>query len=76
MINAILFVCVFVHFCTIKCNFKFHFQIWWLPREYRHNVRNISPGFKQVYNVVTEMNADGGSFLNMKYSSLSAREIR
>ncbi|KAK9963113.1 hypothetical protein ABG768_006332 [Culter alburnus] len=50
-------------------------KIWWLPREYRHNVRNISPGFKQVYNVVDEMNADGGSFLNMKYSSLSTRNI-
>ncbi|CAM4614202.1 unnamed protein product [Leuciscus chuanchicus] len=50
-------------------------KIWWLPREHRHNVRNISPGFKQVYNVVTEMNADGGSFLNLKYSSLSAHKI-
>ncbi|KAG1954510.1 glycerophosphodiester phosphodiesterase domain-containing protein [Pimephales promelas] len=50
-------------------------KIWWLPREYRHNVRNISPGFKQVYDVVDEMVADGGSFLNMKYSSLSAHKI-
>ncbi|XP_051716875.1 glycerophosphoinositol inositolphosphodiesterase GDPD2 [Ctenopharyngodon idella] len=50
-------------------------KIWWLPREYRHNVRDISSGFKQVYNVVDEMNADGGNFLNMKYSSLSTHKI-
>lgn len=50
-------------------------KIWWLPPEYRHDVRKVSPGFKQVYNNVQEMYADGGSFLNMKYSSLSTHEI-
>ncbi|XP_067313671.1 glycerophosphoinositol inositolphosphodiesterase GDPD2 isoform X2 [Pseudorasbora parva] len=49
-------------------------KIWWLPKEYRHNVRNISPGYKQVYNVVSELKEDGGSFLNMKYN-MSTREI-
>uniref|UniRef100_A0A9J8BBN0 Glycerophosphodiester phosphodiesterase domain containing 2 n=1 Tax=Cyprinus carpio carpio TaxID=630221 RepID=A0A9J8BBN0_CYPCA len=50
-------------------------RIWWLPPEYRHDVRKVTPGFKQVYNNVQEMYADGGSFLNMKYSSLRAHEI-
>lgn len=65
-------------FCTIECNFNivYHFQIWWLSPEYRHDVRNIAPGFKQVYHNEQDMNADGGGFLNMKYSSLNAREIR
>lgn len=71
-------MCVFFFFCTLKYNSHnlYDFQIWWLPREYRHNVRDISSGFKQVYNVVDEMNADGGNFLNMKYSSLSTHKIR
>lgn len=51
-------------------------KIWWLPWEHRHNVSKIEPGFKQVYNNVRDMDADGGSFLNVQYSSLSAREIR
>lgn len=50
-------------------------KIWWLPPEHKHNVINIEPGFKQVYNNVLEMNADGGNFLNVKYSSLSASVI-
>ncbi len=65
-------------FCTIECNFYivYNFQIWWLPPVYRHDVRTSAPGFKQVYHNEQDMNADGGSFLNMKYSSLSALEIR
>lgn len=50
-------------------------KIWWLPPVYRHDVRTSAPGFKQVYHNEQDMNADGGSFLNMKYSSLSALEI-
>ncbi|XP_073676740.1 glycerophosphoinositol inositolphosphodiesterase GDPD2 [Garra rufa] len=50
-------------------------KIWWLPPEYRHDVRNVAPGFRQVYNSADDMNADGGSFLNVKYSALSAHEI-
>uniref|UniRef100_A0A8C2ICT6 Glycerophosphodiester phosphodiesterase domain containing 2 n=1 Tax=Cyprinus carpio TaxID=7962 RepID=A0A8C2ICT6_CYPCA len=60
---------------TIKKSGILPDQIWWLPPEYRHDVRKVAPGFKQVYNNVQEMYADGGSFLNMKYSSLSAHEI-
>ncbi|XP_052010663.1 glycerophosphoinositol inositolphosphodiesterase GDPD2-like [Xyrauchen texanus] len=51
-------------------------KIWWLPPLYRHNVSKIEPGFQQVYNNVSEMDADGGSFLNVKYSSLSTHNIR
>uniref|UniRef100_A0A9J8BB48 Glycerophosphodiester phosphodiesterase domain containing 2 n=1 Tax=Cyprinus carpio carpio TaxID=630221 RepID=A0A9J8BB48_CYPCA len=60
---------------TIKKSGILPDQIWWLPPEYRHDVRKVTPGFKQVYNNVQEMYADGGSFLNMKYSSLRAHEI-
>ncbi|KTF80974.1 hypothetical protein cypCar_00007949 [Cyprinus carpio] len=60
---------------TIKKSGISQDKIWWLSPEYRHDVRNIAPGFKQVYHNEQDMNADGGGFLNMKYSSLNAREI-
>ncbi|XP_026136303.1 glycerophosphoinositol inositolphosphodiesterase GDPD2 [Carassius auratus] len=60
---------------TIKKSGISQDKIWWLPSEFRHEVRNIAPGFKQVYHNEQDMNADGGSFLNMKYSSLNAHEI-
>ncbi|KAA0709399.1 Glycerophosphoinositol inositolphosphodiesterase GDPD2 [Triplophysa tibetana] len=50
-------------------------KIWWLPAEHRHKVSNIEPGFKQVYNIMSDMEEEGGNFLNVKYSSLSAHEI-
>ncbi|XP_073778187.1 glycerophosphoinositol inositolphosphodiesterase GDPD2 isoform X6 [Danio rerio] len=50
-------------------------KIWWLPPEYRHDVMKMEPGFKQVYNKQKEMLMDGGNFMNMNFSSLSAREI-
>ncbi|XP_050983539.1 glycerophosphoinositol inositolphosphodiesterase GDPD2 [Labeo rohita] len=50
-------------------------KIWWLPPEYRHDVRKVEPGFRQVYNTRSDMEADNGSFLNVKYSSLSTRNI-
>nr|XP_005173342.1 glycerophosphoinositol inositolphosphodiesterase GDPD2 isoform X2 [Danio rerio] len=50
-------------------------KIWWLPPEYRHDVMKMEPGFKQVYNKQKEMLMDGGNFMNMNFSSLSALEI-
>ncbi|XP_056625692.1 glycerophosphoinositol inositolphosphodiesterase GDPD2 [Triplophysa dalaica] len=50
-------------------------KIWWLPAQHRQKVSNIEPGFKQVYNIMSDMEEEGGNFLNVKYSSLSAHEI-
>ncbi|XP_043112431.1 glycerophosphoinositol inositolphosphodiesterase GDPD2 isoform X2 [Puntigrus tetrazona] len=60
---------------TIKKSGISQEKIWWLPSEYRHDVRSVAPGFKQVYPNEKDMTADGGSFLNMHYSSLNAQEI-
>ncbi|XP_029626915.1 glycerophosphoinositol inositolphosphodiesterase GDPD2 isoform X2 [Salmo trutta] len=53
-----------------------HDKILWLPPRHREYVKKVAPGFKQVYNNVLEMNRDGADHLNVKYSALSATEIR
>ncbi|XP_051506222.1 glycerophosphoinositol inositolphosphodiesterase GDPD2-like isoform X2 [Myxocyprinus asiaticus] len=50
-------------------------KIWWLPPGFRNDVSKIAPGYQHVYDNVPDMDADGGSFLNVKYSSLSTRKI-
>ncbi|XP_041693660.1 glycerophosphoinositol inositolphosphodiesterase GDPD2 isoform X1 [Coregonus clupeaformis] len=49
--------------------------ILWLPPKHREYVREFAPGFKQVYNTVSDMNRDGADYLNVKYSALSTAEI-
>nr|XP_046152516.1 glycerophosphoinositol inositolphosphodiesterase GDPD2 isoform X2 [Oncorhynchus gorbuscha] len=49
--------------------------ILWLPPKHRVDVREVAPGFIQVYNDVSDMDLDRGDHLNVKYSALSATEI-
>ncbi|XP_067104490.1 glycerophosphoinositol inositolphosphodiesterase GDPD2 isoform X4 [Osmerus mordax] len=50
--------------------------ILWLPGTKRRDVMEAAPGFRQVYSNVSIMDTYGGHHLNVKYSSLSATEIR
>ncbi|XP_037396450.1 glycerophosphoinositol inositolphosphodiesterase GDPD2 isoform X2 [Pygocentrus nattereri] len=53
-----------------------HNLIWWLPSTCREDVKKHAQSFRQVYSNVSEMKDNNGSFLNVKYSSLSTEEIR
>ncbi|KAF7663702.1 hypothetical protein LDENG_00200990 [Lucifuga dentata] len=50
--------------------------ILWLPPEERDYVKEIAPGFIQVYDNKHDMKKAGGNHLNMNYNKLSAAEIR
>uniref|UniRef100_A0AAY5EL33 Glycerophosphodiester phosphodiesterase domain containing 2 n=1 Tax=Electrophorus electricus TaxID=8005 RepID=A0AAY5EL33_ELEEL len=56
--------------------FWFFLQIWWLHEGHRECVKKYYPGFHQVYPDQKTLRNDNGSWLNMKYSTLSAEEIR
>ncbi|XP_026874390.2 glycerophosphoinositol inositolphosphodiesterase GDPD2 isoform X2 [Electrophorus electricus] len=49
--------------------------IWWLHEGHRECVKKYYPGFHQVYPDQKTLRNDNGSWLNMKYSTLSAEEI-
>ncbi|XP_066571239.1 glycerophosphoinositol inositolphosphodiesterase GDPD2 isoform X2 [Amia ocellicauda] len=49
--------------------------VLWLPPQNRDLVMRKAPGFRQVYANRSEMEADGGNQLNLKYSSLTTQEI-
>uniref|UniRef100_A0A4W4G086 Glycerophosphodiester phosphodiesterase domain containing 2 n=1 Tax=Electrophorus electricus TaxID=8005 RepID=A0A4W4G086_ELEEL len=55
--------------------FWFFLQIWWLHEGHRECVKKYYPGFHQVYPDQKTLRNDNGSWLNMKYSTLSAEEI-
>ncbi|XP_070693224.1 glycerophosphoinositol inositolphosphodiesterase GDPD2 [Pempheris klunzingeri] len=50
--------------------------VLWLPSTKREYVNMTAPGFIQVYNNKNDMLNNMGNYLNVKYSSLSMREIR
>ncbi|XP_066504667.1 glycerophosphoinositol inositolphosphodiesterase GDPD2 [Hoplias malabaricus] len=50
--------------------------IWLLPKACREYANKHGQRFQQVYSDASEMEAENGTFLNMKYNSLSAKDIR
>ncbi|XP_072293302.1 glycerophosphoinositol inositolphosphodiesterase GDPD2 [Eucyclogobius newberryi] len=53
-----------------------HNLVHWLPPTGRKYVIARAPGFIQVYNNVKDMRSNKGRHLNLKYSKISAIEIR
>ncbi|KAK0132900.1 Glycerophosphodiester phosphodiesterase domain-containing protein 5 [Merluccius polli] len=50
--------------------------ILWLPPKRRSDVIKQAPDFKQVYSNIVDMERAGGSYLNLKYSSLNTSKLR
>lgn len=50
--------------------------IWWLPPVNRAEVKKMAPGFRQVYSSLPALTRENGSHLNVKYNSLSSKDMR